>query len=81
MKLDNQQRAIIIGQVQAGRLKQDVAQEFGVHIQTVTRLMNIFNNTGEGKDRPRSGRPKVTTAREDNFICQCALRNRFNSLC
>ena len=79
MKLDNQQRAIVIGQVQAGRLKQDVAQEFGVHIRTVTRLMNKFNNTVEVKDRPRSCRPKVTTAREDNFIRQCALRNRFKT--
>ena len=81
MKLDNQQRAIVVGQVQAGRFKQDVAQEFGVHTRMVTPLMNRFNNTVEVKDRPRSGRLKVTIAREDNFIRQCALRNRFNSLC
>lgn len=79
MKLNNQDRARLIGQIQAGRSKHDVAYEFGVHVRTVTRLMNKFNATGELKDLPRSGRPKVTTVREDNFVRQCALRNRFRT--
>ena len=28
-------------------------------------------------DRPRSGRPRVTSIRQDNFIRQCHLRDRF----
>ena len=47
-----------------------------VSASTISRLRAKFLETGEVKDRPRSGRPKKTTPREDRYITLSALRNR-----
>jgi transposase len=77
MKLNNEQRAIALGQFQAGRRVADVAAQFNVVPRTIRNLHARFAQTSHVKDRPRSGRPKVTTPRQDNFIRNYTLRNRF----
>lgn len=42
----------------------------------VQRLRERFNNTGSVQEPRRSGRPRVTTARQDHFITLSALRMR-----
>ena len=45
-----------------------VAALFGVSPGTISKLKAKFCETGDLKDRPRSGRPKKTTPQEDRFI-------------
>lgn len=75
-RLSNLLRAQAIGQLQAGVSQNDVAIRFGVSKSTISRLNAKFIESGEVKDRPRSGRPKQTTPQEDRYITLCALRNR-----
>ena len=68
MRLNCEQKLLVVGQIQAGRRKGDVARHFGISARTVTRILAKFNYTGTVKDLPQSGRPRVTTQREDAFI-------------
>ena len=58
-----------------GRSQGDVAQQFGVHESTISRLVQRLRATGRLTDRPRSGRPRVTTQRQDRRIRLVHLRN------
>ena len=49
---------------------------YGVTPSTISRLFNRFNATDSVCDSARSGRPRVTTQRQDNFIRTHSLRNR-----
>ena len=55
----------------------DVAVAFGVHRTAICRLAQRFRTTGTVKDRPRSGRPKRLTPREERYIKITAGRDRF----
>ena len=67
-------KARAIGQHEVGIHRNVVAQNFGISQSTVSRLQQKFRETGDVKDRPRSGRPKVTTPAEDRYIRRLALR-------
>ena len=75
-RLDNLQRAMLIGHIQNGATMEQAAARFNVHVSTVGRLLRKFNTHGDVKDRPRSGRPRATTQQEDNFVRTTAVRNR-----
>ena len=42
----------------------------------VAKTIKRYNETGSHEDRPRKGRPRVTSAAEDKFIRVTSLRNR-----
>ena len=65
--------------VQAGTPECDVALRFGVYRNTISSLWRRFQTTGNGSDRPRSGRPRVTSQRRDQYIRVTHLRNRFQT--
>ena len=67
-RLSNLEKARAIGQVEAGVPQNQVAALFGVSPGTISKLKAKFRETGDVKDRPRSGRPKMTTPQEDRFI-------------
>ena len=46
----------------------NVNRAFGCHINTITRLRQRFQQTGEVADRRRPGRPRVTHPLKDRFI-------------
>ena len=46
----------------------DVVVSFGVHRTTIWRLAQRFRTTDAVQDRPRSGRPKRPTPREERYI-------------
>ena len=75
-KLSNQDRARAIGFIQSGRSIRFVARHFHISPTTVSNLVRRYNETGDVKDRHRSGRPRVTTPAEDRRICTLALRSR-----
>ena len=53
-----------------------VSKHFGCTRKTIERLRRRFRVTGNVADRPRSGRPRVTTAADDHYIVLQHLRNR-----
>ena len=61
VRLSQLDRGRAIALILQGRSQRDVAQEFGVHESTISRLVQRLRATGRLTDRPRSGRPRVTT--------------------
>ena len=57
----------------------DVARRLGVHRNTIGSLWRRYQQNGNVRDQPRSGRPRVTTRRQDNHIRLVHLRNRFRT--
>ena len=79
MMLSNQQRALALGMVEAGVDQSAVARTFGVHRSTITRLVRRYRQTGTVNDRPRTGRPRATTLRQDRTMSVMHLQNRFKT--
>ena len=78
-RMSNLDRARAIGLSEAGWTKRAIARRFGVTHVTILNLLRKFEETGDVKDRPKSGRPKTTTPIEDQHIRLIALRDRFSA--
>ena len=76
-RLSNEERARALGMLESGRSQDFVARRFNAARSTVIRLINCVNVTGSLSERPRSGAPRVTSVRQDNFIRQRHLRDRY----
>ena len=61
---------------QMGATNSHIARTFGCTRQTIIRLFRRVQQTGQTADRPRSGRPRVTTPQEDRHLRVLHLRNR-----
>ena len=55
MRISYDAKLRLVGYVQAGRRRQDIAREFGVSTRTVQRAFDKFIATNSVKDLPRSG--------------------------
>ena len=66
-----------IGMLVAGFTKAEVARRLNCHPTTISRLQRRYQHTGNVKDLPKSGRPRVTTRRQDVNIRVTHLRERF----
>ncbi len=73
------QREQAFGLLSVGSSKRQVAGRFGCTRATIYRLEQRYEETGRTRDRYRSGRPRVTTARQDRRIRLQHLRNRFRT--
>ena len=60
----------------AGTSATVVSKHFGCTRKTIERLWRRLRVTGNVADRPRSGRPRVTTVADDRYIVLQHLRNR-----
>lgn len=76
-RLNNQDRGRILGMLESGISQSRVTRRVNVARSTIVRLVRRVNETGSVSDRPRPGAPRVTSMRQDNFIRQRHLRNRF----
>ena len=76
VRLTDVQRGRAIALLMQGQRQQQVANHFGVNISTIERLVRRLRETGHLADRPRSGRPRVTSRRQDRTIRLAHLRNR-----
>ena len=56
-----------------------IARRFGVAKSTINRLRLKYQRTNDVADLPRSGRPRVTSAREDRQITSTANQDRFQT--
>ena len=64
---------------QTGLSNRRVAQSVGVHHSVIDCLMDRFQATGTVKNRPRAGRPRKTTPREDRLIARRTMRDNFTT--
>ena len=76
VRLTDVQRGRAIALLMQGQRQQQVANHFGVNVSTIERLVRRLRETGHSADRPRSGRPRVTSRRQDRTIRLAHLRNR-----
>ena len=67
----------VIGMLEGRMTVKYIAVAFGVHRTTIWRLAQRLRTTGTAKDRPRSGRPKRLTPREERYIKIRAGRDHF----
>ena len=77
-RLSEDERLRAIGMLQTGMSQKEVARHFGVHRNSVSALWRRFQQHGNTRDLPRSGRPRETSIRQDNHIRLIHLRNRFH---
>lgn len=71
-KLSMLDRGRAVGWFQHGVGVREIARRLQVSPSVITRLRQRFQATGRVEDRPRPGRPKKTTAREDRLITRQA---------
>ena len=79
VRLSQLDRGRAIALILQGRSQRHVAQQFGVHESMISRLVQRLRATGRLTDRPRSGRPRVTTQRQNRRIRLVHLRNRLRT--
>ncbi len=68
-----------VGMLQSGHVQRTVAVHFNVSQSVISRLWNRFQQTGNVAERPRAGRPRSTTRRQDRYLSNMAKRQRFQS--
>ena len=56
-----------------------VADHFRVNLSIIVRLMQRFRQTGNVTDRPRAGRPRKTTPRNDRLVSRRAWQRPFST--
>ena len=68
-----------VGMLQAGKVQRAIAGHFNVSQSVISSLWNRFQHTGNVAERPRSGRPRKTTMRQDRYRSNMAKPQRFQS--
>ena len=76
VRLTDVQRGRAIGLLMQGQRQQQAANHFGVNVSTIERLVRRLREIGHLADRPRSGRPRMASRRQDRTIRLAHLRNR-----
>ena len=77
-RLSSSERGRALGQLQAGVNQNVIATTFGVSQQpTISSLCIWYATTGNVRDIPRSGRPRVTSAATDRRIERLVAQRRY----
>uniref|UniRef100_A0AAZ3PT11 Transposase Tc1-like domain-containing protein n=1 Tax=Oncorhynchus tshawytscha TaxID=74940 RepID=A0AAZ3PT11_ONCTS len=66
-----------LGMLQGGMKTADMARAKHGNVRTVRHVRQRYRETGWTADRPRSGRPRVTTPAQDRYIRTSHLRDRY----
>lgn len=67
-RFSQQQRGEMVGMDKVGTSPKKIAQIYDTKEETVTDIIKKNADTGSVKDRPRSGRPRKTSKREDRHM-------------
>ena len=78
-RLNGTDRWRAIGMIEADVRHVDVERQFGAHRNTVNALWRRYQQFGTTRDRHRSGRPRVTSYRQDTYIRVVHLRERLRT--
>ncbi|KAK7508607.1 hypothetical protein BaRGS_00000173 [Batillaria attramentaria] len=73
------ERQQAIGRLNAGQSVADVARALQVHSVTIHRLARRYQATGSVDDRPRAGRPRILTPRQQRAVVRSFRQNPFQS--
>ena len=76
-KVPDHLRERALGMLRGGMRTADVASAINCNVLTVRRLRQRYRETGWTADRPRSGRPRVTTPAQDRYILTSHMRDRY----
>ena len=76
-RLSPEERTRTLAMLECGQTEEQIARRFHVSCSTVTRLIRRVRVTETVADRPCSGRPRITTVRQDNYVLQRHIRDRF----
>uniref|UniRef100_A0A096MFS4 Transposase Tc1-like domain-containing protein n=1 Tax=Poecilia formosa TaxID=48698 RepID=A0A096MFS4_POEFO len=74
-QLSKEKRVIIITLRNEGHSIQKIGKTLKLPPSSVAKTIKRYKETGSHEDRPRKGRPRVTSAAEDKFIRVTSLRN------
>ena len=74
-QLSKEKQQSIITLRQEGQSSRKISRTLNVS-SAVAKTIKRYDETGSHEDRPRTGRPRVTSAAEDKFIRVTSLRNR-----
>ncbi|GBM26185.1 hypothetical protein AVEN_197004-1 [Araneus ventricosus] len=74
--LDDFLRGRIIGRLECGRTQLEVSKELGIAQSVISRLWQRFQDDGNVSRCYSTGRPRVTTPKEDRYLAVTAKRNR-----
>lgn len=77
MSLTPEECTRILTMLENGRSQRNIARTVGVSLSTVQRVRQRYEETGSNLRRPGTGRARCTTAREDRYLVNTMLRNRF----
>jgi transposase len=77
--LNEDQRNSAIARLQAGETQTHVSRVLNVSQSNLSRLWDRYQQQGSTHDRPRSGRPRVTTPAQDRHVRLRHLRDRFTT--
>ena len=75
-KLSLLDRGTAMGWINNGLSLREISRRLQVSVSVISRLRQRFLATGGFEERPRTGRPRATTAREDRFITRQAQAMR-----
>ena len=75
-QLSKEKQQSIITLRQEGQSSRKISRTLNVSSSAVAKTIKRYDETGSHEDRPRTGRPRVTSAAEDKFIRVTSLRNR-----
>ncbi|CAJ0968019.1 unnamed protein product [Ranitomeya imitator] len=75
-QLSKEKRVAIITLRNEGQSVRIIGKTLKVSPSAVAKTIKRYKETGSHEDRPREGRPRVTSASEDKFIRVTSLRNR-----
>ena len=78
-RLNEAQRYQAVGMIRAGVSQNEVSRRFGMHRNTTSALWRRYQQSGNTRDRRRSGRPRVTSLCQDTYIRVTHLRNRLQT--
>ena len=78
-KLTIQERWQAVGMHNGGHSHRRVADHFSVNHSIIVRLMQCFRQKGNVTDRPRAGRTRKPTPREDRLISRRARQRPFST--
>ena len=78
-RLNEAQRNQTVGMIRAGVSQNEISRRFGVHRNMISALWRRYQQSGNTRDRRRSGRPRVTSLRQDTYIRVTHLHNRLQT--
>jgi transposase len=76
-RISEAQKWQIIGMHTTGMSFKDIARQMGYHYSVVSRLVRKHTQINNVKDLPRSGRPRVTSDRDDRALQRLGRRMPF----